>query len=551
MKIAGVVVLGLFLVCAARSAQGEEPLAVQWRLSTTSIWPPAFVDGKVILKSGDTISAHAIASGRLVWSQRLNNLRYGEGVLAASGSTVYVLADDGIFLLSATDGQQLAKRPLAGPTSLAVAGRFLYVTSGEAIYRYDAGGRLLQQARGFVGELRGADGDYAAIYSYRPDADPKTSPKRLSVVNLRTSKQTYEFKLLPVGEHRVIRMGGGRLVFIDYSQSVKGGQNPRKLYYTEADYVQGKKLRDISLSAKYTSASADTFWVVGSPEGVAFFLNGHGGGPSTLFAYDARQDKTLWSRSLKQSLSGLLLHDGQLWTVGAGKDGETSVVAYSAGTGKQAFRNLVDAPGVGSAVARGGTVLVRTRDTIYCFAHGAPPQPAASAPASPGAGARPGWRLFRDRVAGYMIQTPQTWAFDRSAMRSLGGVRFVIPFSRPGVVGGRTVVVGTLHLLTWEAAGRDVNALWQSVWAQRRQLNPDVRAVKLERVTNVGNSGADGIVATYSFQSRQGYPVQLRSLCLVHHNVAFELRGWAGPQLPQEVWRDVQGIMDSFRPQTF
>ena len=550
MKIAGVVVLGLFVVCAARSAQGEEPLAVQWKLSTTSIWPPASADGKVILKSGDTISAHAIASGRLVWSQRLSNLRYGEGVLAAGGRTVYVLSDDGIFLLGATDGQQLAKRPLAGPTSIAVAGRFVYVTTGDAVYRYDAGGRLLLQARGFVGELRGADGDHAAIYAYRPNADPQTSPKRLSVVNLRTGKQSYEFKLLPVGEHRVIRMGGGRLVFIDYSQTIKGGQNPRKLYYTEADYLQGKKLKDISLSAKYTNASADTFWVVGDPAGVAYFLNGHGGGPSTLFAYDARQGKTLWSHTVKQSLSGLLLHDGQLWTVGAGKDGEASAVAYSAATGRQTFRNVVDAPGVGSPVAVGGAVLVRTRDTVYCFARGAAPQPAASVPA-PGVTARSGWRVFRDRVAGYLIQTPQTWTFDRSAMRSLGGVRFVIPFSRTSVVGGRAVPVGTLHLLTYEAAGRDVNALWQSVWAQRRRLSPDVRAVKLERLTNVGGSGADGIVATYSFQGRQGYPVQLRSLCVVHHNVAFELRGWAGPQSPQEVWQDVQGIMDSFKPQTF
>jgi hypothetical protein len=169
---------------------------------------------------------------------------------------------------------------------------------------------------------------------------------------------------------------------------------------------------------------------------------------------------------------------------------------------------------------------------------------------TPPPAARTGWRQFRDRVAGYVIQTPQSWTFDRNAMRKLGGVRFVIPFSRASVVGGRTMIVGTLHLLTWEAAGRDSSALWQSVWAQRQRANADVRVVKLDRVTNVGGSGANGIAATYSFQGRQGYPVQMRSLCVVHHDVAFELRGWASPLMPQEVWQDIQSIMDSFKPQT-
>jgi hypothetical protein len=193
-------------------------------------------------------------------------------------------------------------------------------------------------------------------------------------------------------------------------------------------------------------------------------------------------------------------------------------------------------------------ILVRSRDSITCLG----PRPApASAPTVGGAlVAKPGWRMFRDRVAGYLLQTPTTWAYNRASMRSLGGLRYIIPFSRTGVISGRPSTIGMVHLLTWEAAGRDADGLWRSVYAQRQQLSPDVRVTKTERVAKVGGSTASGILASYTFY-KAGYPMQLRSLCVVDHGVAFELRGWASAYSPQEVWREVEGIFASFRPQKF
>jgi hypothetical protein len=546
------VVIGLFALTWSSPARGEEQYAVQWRLRTTSVWPPVLVDGKVILKSGDVLAAHAIDSGRLVWTQKLANLRYGEGVVSGGGTTICVLNDEGLLLLGASDGQVLAKKTIVGPTSVLYAGGSVYVTGARTLYRFDARGRLLQQARGFSGELRGADGDYAAIFTHRTDTGPKQSPKRLTVVNLKTGKQAYEFKLLPTGSHRVVKVVDGRVVFIDYSQRTPSGENPNKLYYTEADYRLSRKIKDVSLADKYTAAAADTFWIAADSAGVVF-LGNHGapGEPSTLTAYDPRQAKTLWSRRGTVVAMGLLLHRGRLWTGTVTQAGVAQVVAYGADNGSTLFTHALDAPGTGSPVALDDRVLVRSRDSITCL--GPRPAPASVPVTQPVGGqpiAKPGWRMFRDRVAGYLVQTPSTWAYNKASMRNLGGLRFIIPFSRVGVIAGRPSTIGMVHLLTWEAAGRDADGLWRSVYAQRQQLNPDVRVTKVERVAKVGGTAGSGVLASYTFY-KGGYPMQLRSLCVVDHGVAFELRGWASAYSPQEVWREVEGIFASFRPQRF
>jgi hypothetical protein len=364
----------------------------------------------------------------------------------------------------------------------------------------------------------------------------------------------------------MIRAKRGRVVFIDYSQSRRDGSNPRKLYYTEADYVKSLKIKDVALGKKfpqtYSSDASDTFWAATNASGIVF-LGNHGapGEPACLVAYDPGQEKLLWNRSGNVLSMGMLLHKGRLWSGITDRNSIAHAVAYSPDDGNLLVKLPLDSPGSGVPVGVGKRVLIRTRSSIYSFA----PAPLAmvgstvsTAPPTVGAGAtpaptkaKPGWRLYRDRTAGYLIQTPTSWRFDRKKLVKMGGLRMSIPFVKTGVEGGRAVFLGSVHVLTWEAAGRDANALWKSVWAQRRRSNPNVRAVKVHRVDNVGGSSAPGIKAIYSYRNAQGYPVQLRSLCVVSNGVAFELRGWSGPTNPQAIWQEIEGIFGSFRPHRF
>ena len=69
-------------------------------------------------------------------------------------------------------------------------------------------------------------------------------------------------------------------------------------------------------------------------------------------------------------------------------------------------------------------------------------------------------------------------------------------------------------------------------------LNPDIKVSRVSRVLNVGGKGVSGVVAEYLFTPRGGgRPVKLRSLCLVSHGVAFELRAWASPLRAKILWR--------------
>ena len=322
------------------------------------------------------------------------------------------------------------------------------------------------------------------------------------------------------------------------------------------------KLKDISLSGQYKSAVSDTFWVAGDPAGQLFFAN-HGGpgDPSLLLAYDPAQKRALWSRDGQVATMGVLLHRGKLWT-GLTKDGAGAAVIYSPDDGNPVFSHPLDSPGTGVPVAAGDAVLLRTRKSVYAFAPKkdeprpgpkVPPEVKPAVITKPGlpTAARPGWKLLRHKPSGFLLQIPNGWHLDKRKKLKLGGLRHVIPFARKQRLGKRVVYVGSVTVLTWEAAGRNVDRLWQSIYAQRRGISPDVKVKKVYRVRNVGGSGTDGIRATYSFRGPRGYPVQLRSLCLVHHGVAFELRAWAGPSRPAKIWKQVEKIFKTFRPHKF
>ena len=555
-------VLGILLW--GGGAAGEVKYDARWKLATTGVWPPTVTGTSVVFKSGNTLSAHSLEHGRKLWTANIPDLRYGSGIMAAGDKYVYVLNNKGVLMLDPATGKQVKLKEIPAPNSILYRLGSVYVSGSKGIYQLDATlDKQLGRATGFTGELRGADAQYIVIYCH--EAGPgagKGSPNRLKVVDLKRGKMVYQFKLLPGGGHRVIKVGGGRVVFIDHTRKLRG-KNSTKLYYTEADYVRSKKLRDISLSGQYKSAVSDNFWVTGDPAGQLFFANhGDPGDPSVLLAYDPAQGKTLWSRGGQVSSMGLLLHKGKLWTGLTKKGGPSTAVLYSPDDGNPVFHHDLDSPGTGAPVSAGDAVLLRTRKSVYCFA---PPRVVAARdpglavkPAMVGTigkglptVARPGFKLLRHRPSGFMIQVPLGWHLDKRKKVKLGGLRHVIPFARKQRLGKRVVYLGSVTVLTWEAAGRNVDQLWQSIWAQRKGISPDVRVSRVRRVRNIGGSGVNGIMATYSFRGPRGYSVKLKSLCLLHHGVAFELRAWAGPSRPAKIWKQVKKIFKTFRPHKF
>lgn len=568
LVLAGLLVLGTG-AAAARAAGPRYQVA--WRVSTTGVWPPAISDGKLMLKVGDEIHAHALSNGKRAWTRKLEDLRFGTGVLAAGARYVYVLGNAQLYLLDPTDGKVARRRAMRAPASVLYRDGSVYVSAADGIHRLDhRAAKQLALAKGFEGELRGADGNHVVVFT-RQRGVP-----RLVVVDLKRNKKAYGFKLLRAGWHRVLRVGGGRVVFIDYSQRTARGKNPRKLYYTEADFVRSKRIKDEELSKKYPRTyperRCDSFWVAdaGKGSGVVFLANhGEPGSHSSISAYDPVHGRLLWSRSGALTSAGLLLHRGLLWTTvtRTGSKQSSHVVAYSPDDGSELLELDLDGAATGTPVAAGARVLVRTRRSVYCLApasgtsspaataSAATARPATTArpaaPSSASGGARPGWRLYRDKVAGYLLQTPESWQFDRARLVKMGGLRMSIPFSRMMTVLGRKVHAATLHVLTWEAAGRDVDGLWQSVYSQQTRAHGSVRVAKVVRVKDVGGSGAPGIKAIYSYREPSGNTIQLRSLCVVHHGVAIELRGWASHLDPARSWKEIEGIFATFRPKTF
>lgn len=585
------------------------PIQELWKISSRADWPPVPAATAVVFKSGNSLTAHALTDGTTTWTAKFRSLASGPAVMAAGAGHVYVIGKRGLIRLS-LDGKVQSTRKLKAAASVLFGNDSIYVSTRDSVLRFDSKGeRELGKAAVKGGWIRQVSGRHAAVYSrQKQPRGSRKSPELLQVFDLATGKAVYQFRLLPDGAHRVVQMSDERLTFVDYTRRDRRGKNRKKLYFTVVDYRTNKKLRDLALSKLYASEQSDNVWVTVDRRGAIYVAtHGKAGDDANVAGFDPARRKTLWERLGTAPNRGLLLYDGLLWSAITDDNGATKLTGIDPASGKAKVRLPLDGRAVKAPAEVAGRLFVRTAKSVYCFGPAtADPHPTAAdttgpaaatapspspAPASsvdepaaghltvgtdqtatpppaedglmePGdadsaepdlspqpLGQRPGWLGYQDRRLGFRIQLPRTWALDRKRVRRLGGARAVIPFARKKEISRRKYYLGTVQVLTWEAAGRDADALWRSVYVQRKKLSPDVQVSRVHRVRNVGGSGLSGVVARYSFNGPGGQQVTLRSLCVVSNGTAFELRAWAGPIRPKRTWRDIGEIFSSFQPE--
>ncbi|MCC6747066.1 MAG: PQQ-binding-like beta-propeller repeat protein [Deltaproteobacteria bacterium] len=566
------------MLCAAllsNPAHAASELRPQWRLRERVAWPPAIVGGALVLKRGDELAGYGLTDGRRLWTRRYGRLREGERTLAGGRRFAYALTLRGLLVLDPSTGRIVTQRPTPGATGLLATDDSVFVTTRTELLRLDETGQRVLGRAAATGALRAARADHAVLY--RVESRPSTpgSPKRLLVVDLRSGREVFSFKLLPSGEHQVVELRDARLAFLDYSRATASGVNPRKVFYTEADYLRGAKTMDRPLSERYSSSSADRFFAVRAPSGVLYVANvGSPREPSQLFAYLPERKQTRWARSGELVSTGLLLHAGGLVAAVNGREGGSQLVLYSPTDGNTVHQQPLDGLAEGAPVAAGALVLAHTRGSVACFSLGetpsaastpppptnppppaapsasAPPAPHTGIPAetTPPAGTGPaGFRLYRDRLAGYEVRLPEAWRLDRTRIRRFGGVRLAVPFVRSGLdTAGVPRYQASLQVLVREAAGQDAEGLWRSVYQQRAQQDPQVKVLLVQRPRLP--SGQRAVLATYLTRSASGYPEQVRSLCVVSHGVAFELRARLAPGFLGRLWPEVMQIFRTFHP---
>ena len=602
-------ITALALLCAAStlappaSARAEAPdgeFSQKWKIASRAAWPPVPMGSAVVLKSGNTLVAHAMADGKTTWTAKFKKLTRGGAVLAGAKGVIYVLGRRGVILIS-SEGKVIRTYKVRGATSMLQADDSIYVATKNKVLRLDAAG---QKELGSVklkgARILGASGRYATVYTRQKQAKgSRLSPNLLQVLDLATGKVIYQFRLLPDGSHSVVKMDAEQLTFVDYTVADRKGNNRKKLYFTTVNYRENKKLRDLSLSKLYASAKSDTIWIaLGNDRQIFVATHGGNGHEANVAAYLPDQRKTLWERLGTQPNRGLTPYMGLLWSVIRDDKGNTKLTGLHPLTGKAVARFPLDGSAIDPPAQAAGHLLVRTTKSIYCFGGkvkemvlvAGNPSPAAAKPAkSPApttpapetvdepaalplatpapaadveqppplptearttpavAAAKSGYRTHRDSQLGFSVQTPEAWFVDETRRRRMGGPRAVTPFARVKKMPGRRFFLGTVQVLTWEASGRDASGLWRSIYVQRRQLSPDMRVQQVHQIKNVGGTGLPGVVARYSFSGPGGQPVKLRSLCVVSNGVAYELRAWAGPMRPKRTWREIEEIFSSFK----
>lgn len=645
-----VLLVGVWLARADAPSHAE-----QWSLKARVSWPPVLLPDRLVLRQGSGLQAHELATGKLLWKRKLSGLLTGQAALDGGDGRVYALDSQGLVVLDAADGKVLKRHKLRGAASVRYRAGYLIVATRGGLVRLDTeGDKVLSEVKGLSGTIEGVSGRHVLLTRLLPDPAAKGKAraarlKQLQVIDLEQGSSIYEFKLLPEGGHRVLAFDSTRVIFMDYTKRDKKGKNNKKIYYTEINYQQKKKIRDLSLSHKYVAPESDQVWATLDRGGILYVAN-HGapGQASTLFAYDPATRRILWERAGEVATVGLLHFDQSLFAVTTGEKGKSQLWVTSPRDGATLFAVVLDAPGLGPLLAAHGRLVLGTKTSVRCYTepgdlasaaappsgHGdgqgddpvttiapptstgsdagptvattqpAPPPEAQPAPplASPDAGSaggghagstsgapggsdsaepgiddpgsateppplipepttpglsrqvmvrRPGWHVYNDSIAGYRMPMPLSWTLDEAKVNRMGGVRGMTPYALTRTSGGKKLYLGTVQVLTWEASGRDAEGLWQSVLAQRKQLNPEVRLLQLRQVDAVGGPGTPGVIGSYSFNGPGNLTVELRSLCAVHHDVAFELRAWANPTDPESTWTAIEDIFAAFTPEQF
>jgi len=522
-----------------------QPIPRPWRLASKTVRVVGHTTGLFITRDGDEIAAYDVARGDKRWSARIAHLRAGPRGVAVDAHGIYALGRTSLFVIASKDGAILHTEALKDPREIMTRGGSIYIALGQGVLRYAAGGqKRLTKSTKFSGALRGADGDVVLLYR---ELDGKRhaihgSPRRLTVVDLKQNKMLYEFRLLRDGAHRLVRIGGGRLSFLDYSQ-LHEGKNPRKLYFTKADYQEKKKLRDLSLKHHYADAKADHFFVhaIGQ-ERLILIQTGEGATSSTLLYLDLAARRVRWKVTLAQKLGAPFLRKDRVWISAGGPT--PKILAYALSTGKRLTALTLGSPALGRLHDAGpGRLLVRQANGLMVLKTDATP---TSRPAILPSTSQPtvtaSWRLYRDRLAGYTIKLPKTWRFDPKRIRHFGQRSFAVPFVRYETQKGRWRVVASLHLLVRPARGQKVDALWKAVLTQRRRRAKKATVIQVKRGNRQGNPQ---ILGSYRFRNRFGEFETAKSLCLIAHGLAFEIRVRVRPTTGTRLDAEISKILDT------
>lgn len=483
-----------------------------------------------LLRKGDTIEARALEDGRALWSTKIAALITGEHTFALCGKRAYVLTKTGLMVIDAESGKIDNVRAMAQPNGVRCTAAHVVVSHQKGLTRLDPRAKHLDAFVATRGRLLAVDGHRAILFRKLHEKAPK-SPQRLVVVDMAARKEVYEFKLLRNGAHRLLRAEAGEISLLDYS---RGQEGKPKLYFTRTDHQQRKKLSDVSLAAHYPKGEVQGFDGVALADGRLFIVSQGGRGKEHVVLLYRRQDnKILWKRSLPAGASDLLLHDDVLWIALQGEQAE--LVGLDAKDGHVRQRVTLDARPRGALLVGGGGLVFSTAKSLWRLA---PPSP--TAPPTP----KKDWRLYRDTLAGYTLSLPKSWRLVKERIRHFGKGRFSVPFVRYRQEGERWIFLGSLHVLVRPAAGQSVDALAQSVLQQWQRRMGSAKHLKTERFKRGDKSF---LLASYAFKNRYQRQEQSRSLCVVSHGFAFELRARTSPQ-GEAIWPEIIEALKLFSP---
>ena len=509
-----------------------------------------------LVVDGDQISLMSTQDGSLRWETRIGGLL---PQLATLGNRyAYVVSKSSLFVLAVETGTIGTVVPLSKPTSIRSTRDSIYVSDQKGIHRFSVDGSKHLSSTKLLGTLEAADDDFVAIYSNRQlrNGTIRNVLRVIRMTDERSKKTkstkkgtTYKFRLLTDGSHQITRFSAGIMSFVDYSRSVRG-TNQRKLFFTEANYKTGKKLRDINLGKHYTADDPDQFQAE-LTDNSTLVLVSHGpnrAGRIRAIALDHAKQRwmhpVLSSAQISRPIRGARSQK-DIWVMDSSKDKtHTRIRALSLVDGSMTTQVTNKEHSKRFYVRANTLLLVASRGMIALHEQPKKLEVKENTNSQP---IEPTWPTFRDRLVGFTVQFPTSWTLDRKKIRRYSAKQLSIPFVRRGDVGKRAnAFIASIHILVRPSRRQTVSDLWSAIIKQRSDRSGTPATILSKRDGHIGKSKS--LLGAYRFRNRFGTNEQARSMCIVSHGFAFEMRARVNPQANPVIWTEIDRILQTFRP---
>lgn len=454
-------------------------------------------------------------------------------------SYLYVQSPSQIKLYDKNSYKLLRKITLKKSDYVLTTKTHLYIKRNKKLFRYglSLNKKEISRDKKWKGRLLAANDNLVVL-----QIDKNT----LRAFDFNSGKKHAEFRLIDKGSQIYFKANGSELSFLDYRIDPNRAHDKHRIFFAKWNFKEDKKtsegrffniFKGKSIAIKSAHLLNQCYLVVEA------LIDKK----KTLLFLDAQEGRYLFSKNVR-IFSFLSFFNNTFYLIEQNKEiadshyqPEFFLKTYQL-DGKQLKTIELQANPIAPVFKSKHKMLIALNKTLYLLNDSL----AVSAPIKEkkeDLSFAKDWKEYQDGLAGYQIYLPAAWKLNSKQIRHYGKNTFSVPFTLYLKKEGQWHFRSSLHILVRPANGQTIEQLLQDVIKQRKKKNGHVEVLSKTKV-KVGQHL--GLSATYKFRNIHGVDERAKSLCVMSHGLAFEIRVRIRPEEFSALEKEIDYIFKTF-----